>query len=60
MRNNSIDITGLILQAISLIILLQDYNNKDLMRELQTQDEKYLKKIIEQNDEILLILRERK
>jgi chemotaxis signal transduction protein len=60
MRNNSIDITGLILQAISLIILLQDYNNKDLMRELQNQDEKYLKKIIEQNDEILLILRERK
>lgn len=43
---------GLILQALSLEILFKDYNNGDLMSELQTQDEKYLKKIIEQNDEI--------
>lgn len=50
---------SLILQAISLEILLRDYNNSDLMQELQTQDEKYLKKIISQNDEILGILKER-
>ena len=43
---------GLILQALSLEILFKDYNNVDLMNELQTQDEKYLKKIIEQNEEI--------
>ena len=50
---------GLILQALSLEILFKDYNNGDLMSELQTQDEKYLKKIIEQNDEILRLLKER-
>jgi hypothetical protein len=47
---------SLILQAISLEILLRDYNNSDLMQELQTQDEKYLKKIIEQNREIIRLL----
>ena len=31
---------SLILQAVSLEILLRDYNNSDLMQELQTQDEK--------------------
>ena len=44
---------SLILQAVSLEILLRDYNNSDLMQELQTQDEKYLKKIIEQNKQII-------
>lgn len=47
---------SLILQAVSLEILLRDYNNSDLMQELQTQDEKYLKKIIEQNKEIKKLL----
>lgn len=50
---------GLILQALSLEILFKDYNNSDLMQELQTQDEKYLKKIIEQNEEIIRLLKER-
>ena len=50
---------GLILQDLSLEILFKDYNNSDLMQELQTQDEKYLKKIIEQNNEILRLLKER-
>ena len=53
MKNNIVDNLSLILQAISLQILFQDFNNSDLMQELQTQDEKYLKKIIEQNEEIL-------
>ena len=56
MRNN-IDVTSLILQVYSVILLLQDYNNSDLMQELQLQDEKYLKKIIKQNEEILTLLR---
>jgi len=51
MRNN-LDMTSLILQLYSVILLLQDYNNKDLMQELQLQDEKYLKTIIKQNEEI--------
>jgi hypothetical protein len=59
MRNN-LDITSLILQLYNLILLLQDFNNRDLMQELQTQDEKYLKKIIEQNNEILNLLKERR
>lgn len=59
MRNN-LDVTSLILQLYSIILLLQDYNNSDLMQELQTQDEKYLKTIIKQNEEILTILKERR
>ena len=56
MRNN-LDMTSLILQLYSVILLLQDYNNRDLMQELQTQDEKYLKTIIRQNEEIITLLR---
>ena len=56
---NPIDNISLILQAISLQILFRDYNNSDLMQELQTQDEKYLKQILKNQEEILKILRER-
>ena len=56
MRNN-LDMTSLILQLYSVILLLQDYNNRDLMQELQKQDEKYLKTIIRQNEEIITLLR---
>ena len=59
MRNN-LDITSLILQIYNLILLMQDFNNKDLMQELQTQDEVYLKKIMEQNEKILELLERRK
>lgn len=54
--NNKLDITSLFLQALSLEILFKDYNNSDLMNELRSQDEKYLKKIIEQNEQIINIL----
>ena len=57
--NNTINNLSLVLQMLSLEILFRDYNNSDLMQELQTQDEKYLKKIISQNDEILELLKER-
>ena len=56
-KANPVDNLGLVLQALSLQILFRDYNNCDLMQELQTQDEVYLKKIIEQNNEILSLLR---
>ena len=56
MRNN-LDLTSLILQLYSVILLLQDFNNTDLMRELQKQDSEYLEKIIKQNEEILNLLR---
>lgn len=56
-NNNYINNLSLILQALSLEILFKDYNNSDLMQELQNQDSNYLQKIIEQNEEILAILR---
>ena len=59
MNNNIVDNLSLVLQLLSLEILFRDYNNGDLMQELQTQDEKYLKKIIEQNEKIIKILEER-
>lgn len=58
MRNN-LDISSLILQLYSVILLLHDCTNNTIMEELQTQDKKYLQKIIEQNNEILKILKER-
>ena len=57
MKNNLIDSLSLVLQALSLQILFQDFNNTDLMQELQNQDSNYLQKIIQQNDEILSLLR---
>ena len=60
MNNNIVDNLSLVLQVLSLQILFQDYNNSDLMQELQTQDEIYLKKIIKQNEKIIQLLEERK
>lgn len=59
MNNNTINNLSLILQALSLEILFKDYNNRDLMQELQVQDEKYLKKILKNQEEILKLLKER-
>ena len=59
MKNNSIDIASLILQLLSLEILFKDFNNTDLMQELYSQDEKYLKQILKNQEEILKILKER-
>lgn len=55
--NNRLDVTSLFLQALSLEILFKDYNNTDLMTELQHQNKDYLGRIISQNNEILSILR---
>lgn len=57
MNNNTINNISFLLQLYSLEILLKDYNNSDLMQELQTQDEKYFKTIIKQNNEIISLLR---
>lgn len=58
MQNNIVDNLSLVLQVLSLQILFQDFNNTDLMQELQNQDNNYLQKIIKQNDEILALLKE--
>jgi len=56
MRNN-LDMTSLILQIYSVVLLLQDFNNSDLMQELQKQDTEYFEKIIKNQEEILNLLR---
>lgn len=55
--NNNLDKGSFLLQLYSLLIIMKDFNNSDLMNELQQQDEKYLKTIIKQNEEILNLLR---
>ena len=59
MKTNMVDNLGLVLQALSLQILFQDYNNTDLMQELQKQDTQYFEKIIKNQEEILKLLKER-
>lgn len=59
-NNDFINNLSLILQALSLEILFRDYNNSDLMQELQTQDEVFFKKIIKQNEKIISLLEERR
>jgi len=54
---SSVDNLSLILQALSLEILFKDYNNSDLMQELQRQDTEYFEKIIRNQEEILSLLR---
>lgn len=57
MRNNQLDLASLILQIYNLILLMQDFNNSDLMQELQKQDTQYFEKIIKNQEEILSLLR---
>lgn len=59
MNNNLANNLALVLQALSLQILFQDYNNGDLMQELQRQDKEYLEKIIQQNEKIIELLERR-
>ena len=56
MRNN-LDMASLVLQIYNLILLMQDFNNSDLMQELQKQDTQYFEKIIKNQEEILTLLR---
>lgn len=56
MNNNVVDNLSLVLQALSLMILFQDYNNSDLMEELQKQDTEYFETIIQQNNKIIELL----
>lgn len=58
MNNDYIDRLGLILQMLSLELLFKDYNNSDLMQELQKQDSEYLERIIKNQEQILKILNE--
>ena len=54
---NRTDVLSLILQVLSLEILFKDYNNTDLMQELQKQDTEYFEKILDNQEEILNLLK---
>ena len=56
---STVDNLSLVLQALSLQILFQDFNNTDLMQELQKQDTQYFETIIKNQEEILKLLKER-
>lgn len=59
MNSNYVNNLSLILQALSLEILFKDFNNTDLMQELQKQDKEYLEQILKKQEEILKLLKER-
>lgn len=53
---NNLEILSNILQIRSYEILVKDFNNTDLMKYLEHQDN-LLNKIIEQNEEIITLLK---
>lgn len=54
--DKSLELLSNVLQIKSYEILINDFNNNDLMKYLQHQDE-LLDKIIQQNEEILQLLK---
>ncbi len=53
---NNLENFSNVLQILSFLILVQDFNNTDLMEYLEHQDN-LLNKIIEQNEEIIRTLK---
>lgn len=53
---NSLEDFSNVLQILSFLILINDFNNTDLMKYLKHQDE-LLNNIIQQNEEILNLLK---
>ena len=54
--NNNLDDLSNLLQILNFLILINDFNNTDLMKYLKHQDE-LLDKIINQNEEIINLLK---
>ena len=55
-NNDNLENVSNILQILSFLILVKDFNNTDLMKYLEHQDQ-LLNKIIDQNQEIIALLR---
>lgn len=55
-RGNFLEDFSNVLQILSFLILIEDFNNTDLMKYLKHQDA-LLDKIIKQNDEIISLLK---
>lgn len=54
----NLDVTANLSQLVSLFLLLKDASNNELMDKLNEQNESYLKRIVEQNEEIINLLKE--
>ena len=54
--DNNLEKFSNMLQILSFLILVEDFNNTDLMKYLAHQDE-LLDKIIQQNDELIKLLK---
>lgn len=59
-QNNNLNVVANASQLVSLFLLLRDASNNELMKKLNEQDENYLKRIVEQNEEIIKLLKELK
>ena len=57
---NNLDLGSFILQLMSLEVLFKDFNNGDLMNELQNQDRNYLERILKNQEKIISMLEERR
>lgn len=56
---NALSVFGLYLGLQNYVLNLKQTTNDDLLKELKMQDEKYLNKIMEQNEEIIKLLKEK-
>lgn len=56
---NALNVFGLYLGLQNYILNLKQTTNDDLLKELKMQDEIYLNKIMEQNEEIIKLLKEK-
>lgn len=57
---NALNVFGLYLGLQNYVLNLKQTTNDDLLKELKMQDEKYLMKIMEQNEKIIRLLKENK
>ena len=57
---NALNVFGLYLDLQNYVLNLKQTTNDDLLKELKMQDEKYLMKIMEQNEKIIRLLKENK
>ena len=56
---NVLSVFGLYLGLQNYVLNLKQTTNDDLLKELKMQDETYLRKIMEQNEEIIKLLKEK-
>lgn len=53
---NRLTVSDFLMQFITMLWVMEDASNNDLMNELQKQNREYLEKILENQNEIMSIL----